>query len=117
MTIGMAQWCSDAFSYDWYSVSPRDHPSGPEVGPQQPGGALDAGPNRVMRGRSIGYYTNYNDVSLWPIFTEWYYYICPAWTREMGAPLAAADDSLPPYFPPRLRGVRVVREVKAPDRE
>ncbi len=71
-TMGnIGQWCSDIFSPDYYATSPRDNPRGPEAAPGR-WNFLGGEPfTRVMRGLGIGYYNNYNDVTLFPLVTKY----------------------------------------------
>ena len=112
LTSGMGQWCSDVYSPEWYSVSPRDNPTGPQFTPAE--WARDHGRPfmRVMRGASVEHYTNYNDVTLWPLFHKSYYYMAPAWTREAVTPTPVEGVDAWGGFGPHRLGFRVVREAK-----
>jgi hypothetical protein len=67
---------------------------------------------RVVRGAEVRYFTDYNDVLLWPIIPEDYYYMSPAWTRGAATPGYGGRDEGWTYFPLHSRGFRVVREAE-----
>jgi formylglycine-generating enzyme required for sulfatase activity len=114
LTSGMGQWCSDIYSPDWYGVSPRDNPTGPETTAAQ-GNGEDRRPfMRAMRGADVLHYSSYNDVTLWPLFHEEYWYMAPAWTRGAAAPTALGGDERSRHFLPYRQGFRVVQEPKRP---
>ncbi len=112
LTSGMGQWCTDVYSPDYYSVSPRDNPTGPVVPTGRREGSSDQGVLRVMRGEGVGYHTNYNDVTLWPLVPENYYYMSPAWTRG-GATDLATEQNAGRTFQISQQGFRVARELDA----
>jgi formylglycine-generating enzyme required for sulfatase activity len=68
------EWCSDAYSRNHYSVSPQDHPRGPEVAPE----AWTTVP-RVTRGWGASQSINA------PVWHEFWVY--PAWRRDSLEPL------------------------------
>ncbi len=89
LAIGIDQWCSDEYARHYYSVSPRSNPQGPQTDLERIGGFPGVDPSlrpRVVRGPGIAYYTNYNDVTLWPLIPTDYYYMAPAWSRGASEP-------------------------------
>ncbi|MFO8007541.1 MAG: SUMF1/EgtB/PvdO family nonheme iron enzyme [Candidatus Brocadiia bacterium] len=118
MVTGMGQWCKDVYSEDYYSVSPRDNPTGPDVTAEQWRQLHQRPFMRVMRGAGVRHYSNYDDVRLGPIFLTEYYYMSPAWTRG-GANPGEVDRPHQrwTHFPWHQRGFRVVCEMAWSDGE